>query len=185
MIELGIGVLLVAATRLIDPNFARTVILVCAHGDDGAVGLVLNRSSDVAVGDHLPGWVEQLAPPDVVFFGGPVQPETAIGLARLRPEEPPPDRWEPVAGSIGLLDLAASPGLLTGALAALRVFGGYAGWSAGQLEGEIGRGDWHIVELGDDDPFTSEPAGLWRRVLKRQPGPIAWYADYPPNPSLN
>lgn len=184
MAVLGIGVLLVAATHLIDPNFARTVVLVCGRGEDGAFGLVLNRPTDIAVGDHLPGWVEQLARPELVFVGGPVQPETAIGLARLRGLRRPAG-WEAVSVSVGLMDLSASPGDVAGDLVELRVFGGYAGWGEGQLESEIASGDWHVVPMEEGDPFTAEPDRLWRSVLRRQGGALAWYADCPPNPSFN
>jgi putative transcriptional regulator len=182
------GRLLVAAPRLIDPNFARSVLLVCRHDDDGALGLVLNRPTSVAVGEALPGWVEPLAPPNVVFLGGPVQPEMAVGLGRLLPEHagrPDSEEWTPVDECLGLVNLGVSPAAEVGSLVHLRVFAGYAGWSAGQLDFEVSSLDWFVVAAEDDDPFSAAPGHLWRRVLHRQPGPVALFADFPPDPSLN
>jgi putative transcriptional regulator len=183
-----IGRLLVAAPRLIDPNFLRTVVLVCRHDEDGALGLVLNRLTSVTVGEALPGWVEPLAPPNVVFLGGPVQPEMAVGLGRLRPEyagRPESEQWTPVDQRLGLVDLSGSPAGQVGALDRLRVFAGYAGWSAGQLDAEVASADWFVLPTEEEDPFTAGPGGLWRRVLHRQRGPVALFADFPPDPSLN
>jgi putative transcriptional regulator len=184
MSSVAVGTLLVAGTGLFDPNFIRTVVLICGRGDDGAFGIVLNRPTDIPVGDHLPGWVEQLARPEVVFVGGPVQPETAVGLARLRGSSAPVG-FERVEGPVGLIDLSSPPGEATGHLSSLRVFSGYAGWGRGQLEAEVAAGDWHPVAAEAGDPFTADPGSLWRSVLRRQGGSLAWYADFPPHPSLN
>ena len=182
------GRLLVAAPRLIDPNFARTVVLVCRHDDEGALGLVLNRPTSVAVGEALPGWVEPLAPPNVVFLGGPVQPEMAVGLGRLRGEHSgraDTEEWTPIGDQLGLVNLGSSPAGEVGALDRLRVFAGYAGWSAGQLDFEVASADWFVLPALAEDHFTAAPGGLWRRVLRRQPGPVALFADFPLDPSLN
>jgi len=182
------GRLLVAGPRLVDPNFARTVVLICRHDDEGALGLVLNRPSSLAVAEALPGWVEALAPPNVVFLGGPVQPEMAVALALLVPERdgrPDSEEWTPVDGRLGLLNLSASPALEVGGLERLRVYAGYAGWSAGQLDFEVASGDWWVLATEGDDPFSAAPGGLWSRVLRRQPGALALFANFPPDPSLN
>ena len=178
-----IGSLLVAGPGLIDPNFFRTVVLVCDLTDDGALGVILNRPTDFAVGDHLPGWVERLARPDVVFEGGPVQPATAIGLARRGPDEPP--GWSEVQGPVGLIDLSLPPGDAIGDLTELRVFAGYAGWGPGQLQAEVAEGDWVVAEARSEDAFTGHPSGLWRGVLRREGGSAAMYANFPLDPSAN
>jgi putative transcriptional regulator len=178
------GRLLVAAPHLLDPNFLRTVVLICRHDADGALGLVLNRPSDVPVGDHLPGWTEPLATPEVVFVGGPVQPEMAIGFAERRSGTLPPG-WSDVADDLGLVDLAGPPGTSVGDLDALRVFAGYAGWSAGQLDFEASSEDWFVVEMEAGDPFSAAAASLWRDVLRRQHGQLALYADFPLDPAAN
>lgn len=176
------GRLLVAAPALIDPNFFRTVVLVCRHDDDGALGVVLNRPSETAVSLFLPAWEQHLTSPDVVFVGGPVQPETAVAIARLR-SPAPAEGWMAIDDQLGLLDLARPAEDVE--LGGLRVFSGYAGWSGGQLEGEIAAHDWFVVARADEDPLTAHPEELWRRVLRRQPGPLAFLATFPLDPSLN
>lgn len=179
------GRLLVAGPNLVDPSFARTVVLVCHHDGDGALGLVLDRPTDLPVGDMLPGWVERLSDPPVVFIGGPVQNEVAIGLGRLLDGVAPPEPFEDVGGGVGLIDLGGPPADAAGRFGALRVFAGYAGWSGGQLELEMATGDWFAAPAAPADPFTADPAGLRRLVLRRAGGALAWYADYPADPALN
>jgi len=178
-----IGRLLLASPRLIDPNFFRTVVLVCGHDDEGAFGLVLNSPSDIAVGDHLPGWVERLRRPDVVFSGGPVQPDTAMGIGLKTTGAP--IGWSPVAGDVGLVDLTLPPGDVVGHIAALRVFSGYAGWGSGQLDAEIAGRDWVVAVSSPEDCFGDAPGGLWRAVLRRQEGGAALYAHFPLDPRDN
>jgi putative transcriptional regulator len=169
------GYLLIASPTLGDPNFARTVVFVIHHGDPGAVGLVLNRPTTLAV-ERLPqGWT--IAGP--VYAGGPVEPEIAIGLADA---DTGGGDWEQVAERIWLADLESMP---PESVPRIRVFSGYAGWGSGQLEEEIGRGDWIVAEAALEDVFTEDPGRLWRAVLERQPDPIRLLAAYPPNPSLN
>jgi len=178
-----IGQLLVAGPGMIDPNFFRTVVLVCDLNDDGALGVILNRPTEAAVGDHLPGWVERLARPDVVFEGGPVQPATAVGLAQRGAAEPP--GWSGVLEPVGMIDLTLAPGDVVGDLTALRVFAGYAGWGPGQLQSEVAEGDWVVAEAQFDDAFTAHPDDLWREVLRREGGSAAMYANFPLDPSAN
>ena len=170
-----------ATPQLTDPNFSRTVVLVCETNDDGALGLILNRPAEALVGDYLPEW-EPSAPP-VVFVGGPVQEEVAVGLVRLVASEPV--GFSAIAERDGLFDLATPPELVAGAFESLRVFSGYAGWGPDQLEGEIEAGDWLIVEAEVGDAFTAEPEDLWARVLRRQGGELGLLATLPDDPSLN
>ena len=84
------------------------------------------------------------------------------------------------------VDLDAQPALVAAeGVSGVRVFAGYAGWAAGQLEGEIATKQWWVVDATIDDLFTDDPDGLWARVLKRQGGELAWYAHYPSDPTLN
>jgi len=176
------GRLLVANPQLPDPNFDRTVVLVVAHSDDGAVGVVLNRPSDTLVAAPLPDWEPWAAHPAVVFVGGPVSPEAAICLARAAPgvpDDPGGGGWARVNAEIGTVDLERAPAELRPAPRDIRVFTGYAGWSAGQLEGELRIGAWWVLDAVADDVFGDEPHGLWRRVLRRQPPPLAFVASFP------
>ncbi len=170
------GRLLVASPDLDDPNFRRTVVLVLTHDADGAVGLVLNRPTDIAIGEALPDWAHVASPPGCLYVGGPVQPDAAIGLGcggRAAAD--------PVLGRLGAVDLEGTAEDHD----SVRVFIGYAGWGPAQLDAEIGRGDWIVVDAAFDDVTTAHPEELWRDVLRRQRGPRALLALAPDDPSLN
>jgi putative transcriptional regulator len=176
------GKLLVASLSLVDPNFFRTVVLVCMHDADGAMGLVLNRPIEHApVGDHLPQFAPLAAPPPVIFQGGPVEPSSAIVLARFRHPAEPANR---IVGDFALLDLSRAPDHQP-AIETVRVFAGYAGWGAGQLDREIAEEAWFVLPALPSDPLSSEPADLWRDVLRRQPGKLAMFAWAPADPRVN
>jgi len=180
------GKLLVAAPSLIDPNFRRTVIIICRHNDDGAMGVVLNRPrGDVHVIDHLPEWAEHVSSPTCLFIGGPVEPTVGIGLGRPQADGPEPAGLQRVTAALGLVDLSEPPSSETPLLDACRIFAGYAGWSPGQLEAEITEDAWFVVDSLPGDAFTPDPEGLWRTVLRRQPGKLAMFAYFPDDPSQN
>lgn len=179
------GKLLVATPRLGDPNFFRTVVLMLAHGDQGALGLVLNRPTETPLGSPLPQWEDLASGPGVVFVGGPVSGGT-ICLARVRSEVAvPSDAYLPLQGTLGTVDLEADPAFVAPWVEELRVFAGYAGWGPGQLEAEIEQGAWWVLDALPDDAFSEDPEGLWRRVLRRQGGNLALASYFPPDPSLN
>jgi putative transcriptional regulator len=180
------GRLLVASPLLGDPNFHRAVVLICAHTADGAFGLVLNRTLPVPVSELLPAWASRVVEPPSMFRGGPVLTERALALARLAAHIDGDSLagWDRVAGSVGLLDLEVNPSQLAG-IEAVRIFSGHAGWSAGQLEGELLGEAWFVVDSAPEDAFDADPDGLWRRVLRRQAGRLALLAGYPPDVALN
>ncbi|GAB3126176.1 YqgE/AlgH family protein [Streptomyces calidiresistens] len=177
------GRLLVAAPALADPNFTRSVVLVLDHDDDGALGVVLNRPTPVDVSEVLEPWAALAGEPGVVFQGGPVALDAALALAVVPGEGPL--GWRRVHGSIGLVDLDAPPEVLAGEVGSLRVFAGYAGWGAGQLESELDEGAWYVVDSEPGDVSVPRPEGLWRAVLRRQRSGLALLATYPDDPSLN
>ena len=199
------GALLVASPTLDDPNFVRTVVLLLDHHDDGAVGVVLNRPSEVATRDALtlppelpwvPAWADAASEPAVVHVGGPVTPQVVVCLGRVRswaahPSRPTvaaPAGWTPLTGVVGAVDLDREPADLLGtvlALDALRVFAGYAGWGPGQLEHELRLGGWLVLKAEPDDAFTAKPETLWSRVLRRQGGELALLHTMPADPTQN
>lgn len=188
MPETFAGRLLVASPSLFDPNFVRSVVLILQHHDEGALGVVLNRPSRATVAEALPAWGEFVGRPAVLFGGGPVGVDGALCLARLQGLEEPPG-WQglglPNLPGVGLVDLDGEPGDVAGRVERLRVFAGYAGWAAGQLEGEIKAGGWFVVPALPRDPFTTHPSGLWGEVLRRQGGQLAMLSTLPVNPRLN
>lgn len=168
------GKLLVASPRLLDPNFYRTVVLIVEHDDDGTLGLILNRPTDAPVKEHLPDWEGHSTEPEVVFIGGPVQPDVGVGLAAT-------DKEGSLSGA-QLIDIAAGP---EDRDSGVRVFAGYAGWGPNQLHDEIGEGGWLVVDAEPTDIFNANPEALWSEVLKRQEGSTAWLANFPQDPRLN
>ncbi|MEU7582751.1 YqgE/AlgH family protein [Streptomyces sp. NPDC041068] len=202
------GRLLVATPALADPNFDRAVVLLLDHDEEGSLGVVLNRPTPVDVADILEGWGELAGAPGVVFQGGPVSLDSALGVAvipgeetavpatRRRSGDPSPGsrlrsgRGDPVGfrrvhGAIGLVDLEAPPELLASALGSLRIFAGYSGWGPGQLEDELVEGAWYVVESEPGDVSSPDPERLWRAVLRRQRSELAMVATYPDDPSMN
>jgi len=177
------GRLLVATPPLVDPNFDRAVVLMLEHGEDGALGIILNRPSETALDDVLPEWRALASAPPVVFSGGPVSPEAVIALARGRPHAT--EGWVPIIDDLGTVDLGRDPLDLGVPLDDMRVFVGYAGWGPGQLEGELDAKAWFVVKLARDDPFAASPERLWRDVLRRQRGHTAMFALYPDDASVN
>ncbi|MEN0129938.1 MAG: YqgE/AlgH family protein [Brevundimonas sp.] len=173
------GQLLVAVNQLLDPHFRRTVVLLLEHNDEGAFGVVLNRPLDVRVDDVLPGWGSVVDEPAVMFDGGPVGLDGAVGVAVGAPV------LELMAAPFGLIDLDADPQSLVGDLTGLRIFAGHAGWGGGQLDDEIAEGSWYVLPAHPTDPFTVEPEQLWRRVLRRQGGDLAIVANFPLDARLN
>lgn len=182
MIEIRPGQLLVASPLLEDPNFRRTVVLICMHGPgEGTMGVILNRPLEIHVSNDLPAWSELVASPAVFFGGGPVEPNLVLALARGDSDRLSTE----IEPGFGLVDLEADPNAAPAALQRVRLFAGYAGWGADQLESEIGEGSWYVVDARPDDPFAETPDTLWREILQRQTGELQMLAFYPERIELN
>ncbi|GAA2713976.1 MULTISPECIES: YqgE/AlgH family protein [Streptomyces] len=189
------GRLLVATPALADPNFDRAVVLLLDHDAEGSLGVILNRPTPIGVGDILQSWAALAGEPGVVFQGGPVSLDSALGVAVVPGEAhgggagagaaPGPLGWRRVHGAIGLVDLEAPPELLARQVGSLRIFAGYSGWGPGQLEEELVEGAWYVVESEPGDVSSPDPQRLWRAVLRRQRNELAMVATYPDDPSLN
>lgn len=175
------GQLLIAGPSLVDPNFRRTVVLMIEHSDEGALGLVLNRSSESTVGEVAPELEAVLDPDSAIFVGGPVEPSGVIVLARF---ENPEDSALVSFDDVGVLRAEGSldepPELLTA-----RAFAGHSGWGPGQLDAELEQGDWILEPAMADDAFCANPEALWSAVLARKGGSYALVARMPADPSLN
>ncbi|WP_456843940.1 YqgE/AlgH family protein [Cellulomonas sp. P5_C6] len=179
------GHLLVAAPALREPAFHRTVILLLDHGANGALGVVLNRPSPVDVGAVLPEWHAHVTDPARLFVGGPVGPDTAMGVAVLAGSAGRSPGVDTLTGPFGLVDLDAAPEEIEPHVVGVRVFAGYAGWGDDQLEGELAERSWYLLDALPDDLLTPEPEQLWRRVLRRQGGDLAIVSTFAEDASLN
>jgi putative transcriptional regulator len=169
------GKLLIAAPSLYD-YFRRAVVLVLEHNDEGAMGVVLNRTSETPVADAVPVLAGLADQDELVHLGGPVSPEAVVALGDF---EDPSEAGAPVVGSLGLLD----PDRSHESLRRLRVYAGYAGWGAGQLEAELEEKAWIVEPASPEDPFGEED--IWSTALERKGGSYALLATMPADPSLN
>jgi putative transcriptional regulator len=175
------GQLLIASPSLLDPNFRRAVVLVIEHGDEGAAGIVLDRPSPALVVEAVPQLADLADEDEHVYVGGPVEPGAVVVLAEFDDDEEPA---VPILGTIGFAALDDDPGELAAATVRRRVFAGYSGWGPGQLEDELAREDWIVVEAVPDDVFSEDPE-LWRVVLRRKGGIFELVARMPDDPSVN
>jgi putative transcriptional regulator len=174
------GKLLVSSPSLVDPNFRKTVVLIAHHDDDGAMGLVLSRPSDVPALHAVPSLEGLPGADDPVFVGGPVQPDAFMVLAEF---EDVGQAAAPIMAGLGFMPADAEPEELS--IRRLRLFAGYSGWGAGQLEAELDESSWIVVDAVTDDAFAPDPDELWRSVLHRKGGPFSLMETMPFDPRLN
>jgi putative transcriptional regulator len=175
------GSLLIASPALLDPNFKRTVVLVTEHTDEGAAGLVINRPSPSAVSELVPELEPLAEDGEQVWVGGPVQPNAVLVLGEF---VDPEQAAVPLFGALGFPSLE-DPDEVVPVTTRRRVFAGYAGWGAGQLEDELEREDWIVEPALADDAFTDTPEELWSDVLRRKGGIYELVARMPEDPSVN
>ena len=180
------GRLLLATPPLTDPNFDRTVVYMLEHHEDGAIGLVLNRPTDEALVEPLDRWIDLQSAPSSVFAGGPVDTNAMIAIATTKGLlNETTELLTPISGLIASTDLSADPALVAAHVDAVRIFRGYAGWGAGQLDVEVDEGAWLVLNAEIGDVFSDRPDDLWHDVLRRQPGRLSWLALAPDDLSLN
>lgn len=179
------GRLLVATPAIADEPFRRSVVYLLDHDEDGALGVIINRPlSSPGVEDVLPDWSSAVNAPECLFDGGPVAMDSALAVG-MTAHADGSIIWQPMHGRVVLVDLAG-PVPDAGTLQGLRVFAGYAGWSAGQLESEIAEGAWLVVDADEKvDLFSPRPELLWSQVLRRQPGELRLWSTCPADPILN
>jgi len=176
------GKLLVAMPKLEDPNFRQTVILLCEHGPDGALGVVLNRPTELAVSMLIDGF-RGITGGERVYSGGPVAKNGMLVLCRSEALSQGHHIFEGVFVPKDL-DEIQSPGAL-GENGEVRCYLGYAGWAAGQLEEELLAGDWGILPSDPSLIFDADPSVLWAQMMRRLGKCWAFYASMPPDPGMN
>jgi putative transcriptional regulator len=179
------GDVLVASILLADGVFNQTVVLILDCDEDGALGVILNEISQTPLDAVLPDWVKAVSEPRLLFHGGPVSPNGAICLASVTNAGEEPPGWRPLFDTVGLLHLDTPIEIVAGAYRDLRIFAGYAGWGAGQLQSEIADGMWHVADATYDDVFGTQPLDLWRGVLRRQHSDLALFSTWVEDPESN
>lgn len=175
------GTLLVSSTELVEPTFRRTVVYIIEHNEAGSLGVVLNRPSDTAVHEVLPRWTDAVAAPRTLFVGGPVKRDAALclGTVRVGARIDGVPGLRRIDGRVVLVDLDADPERVGPLVEGIRIFAGYAGWTFGQLEGELENNDWIVVSALPSDPISTGRPDLWAHVLRRQPLPLSLLASHP------
>ena len=176
------GRLLVATPALFDPNFRRTVVLVGEHGEEGAMGLVLNRPSELKVGDAVPPLAPVAGADSLVHVGGPVQPEAVLVLAEFAD---PSVAATLVVGDVGFASSEGELESVGDAVRRARVFAGYSGWGPGQLESELEEESWLVEPAEGVDLFPAPGEDLFAAVLRRKGGTYRLLAMMPEDPSSN
>jgi putative transcriptional regulator len=158
------GLFLVATPKLTDPNFAETVVLICEHGAEGTLGLIVNRPTPVRLAEALPNVPVLKGTSYHIYWGGPVEPNGLMLLYRLG--EAHADMREVlkevyVGGQLETVErLITQPKPKE----TFRAYAGYAGWAPGQLEAEMSFGSWAILEANADAIFDKNPDHLWQEL---------------------
>jgi putative transcriptional regulator len=175
------GNLLIASPALDDPNFERSVVLITEHGDDGAMGIVLNRPSETEVAAIVPE-LETVAGHEPIHVGGPVQPDALVVLGEFA--DPEKAAWI-VTADVGLVSAATELDELPESIRRGRVYAGFSGWGPGQLESELEEEAWIVEPPIPAELFPEDPETLWSDVLERKGGQYALVARMPEDPSMN
>ncbi len=161
--ELARGKFLVASGRLRDTNFSKTVVLLVDYNRDGAMGLVINRPTEVKLSRALPQLEALKQRPDIVYLGGPVAAGRVWMLVRSGRQ---PERSRRVFGDV---HISSSLGLLRQIIEAegerFRVYAGHVGWAPGQLDREVASGGWHVLEANTETIFDKVAAEIWPELI--------------------
>ncbi|MHA2790201.1 YqgE/AlgH family protein [Corynebacterium sp. S7] len=177
------GMLLVAAPGMMSPEFARSVVLIIEHSEAYTFGVMLTQRSDIAVYNVLPEWLPAVAKPQAFYVGGPVAPQSAVGVGVTKPDvvidEHP--EFTRLANRLVHVDLRAKPHEVVEYLDGMRIFAGYSEWAPGQLDSEIDRGDWYVAPALPGDVVAAGSSDLWGDVLRRQQMPLPLFSTYPVN----
>ncbi len=168
------GVFLVAKPDLIDPNFLHTVILLVSYGKDGASGLIINRPTKITIQQVIPDIKEPKNAASNIYFGGPVNRNNLFVL--FTSDKKPEESLNP----LGKVYFSGSKDVILSLLKSedkkekIRIYAGYAGWLPNQLEFEIKRGSWVIVEASEEMLFSDFPENIWPSIFKRPEEIMTW-----------
>ena len=161
--EPAAGKFLVAARGLPDPNFAETVVLLTSYSSKGAMGVIINRPTRVSVDSLFPGNKATKHRAEKAFWGGPVEGDAVLALTRTQN----PIGARLVMGDVYLISTKQSLEKALETPGAVRLYMGYAGWGAGQLEREMKIRSWHVLRMDPAFVFDTEPDAIWPKLIQR------------------
>ncbi len=169
-VPLGKGVFLIASESLSDPNFSQTVVLLLEYDNTGAVGLIINRPTQVSLASLLPEEKELKNRLEPVFIGGPVG-RTQLFLL-LRSDSRPSHSQEIVDGIYATTSLETLREVVAGEspAVAFQAYAGYSGWGPGQLDAELMRGDWLVTRADSETVFEKATDSIWPELIRKNKG---------------
>ncbi len=184
-LKLTKGVFLLASPRLRDPNFRQTVVLLCEHGPEGALGVVVNRPTAMSISEALPQVPIIEGAGHVLYAGGPVQTNQVMLL--YRGSQFPENAHHVfdgvcLGGDIGMVERILTT---TDNKEFFRAYLGYSGWGPGQLEGEMNTGSWVLVPADPMWVFEKDASSIWHDMVLTLDDTYRPYAEMPFDPSCN
>ncbi len=184
--EYGKGYFLIANPILPDPNFSRTVVLLCNHNEEGSFGLVMNRSADLSISEVFANYEELKAYKGKVFVGGPVSQGQVFYLCQSK-EPLPGMEWvcEDIYLGMNWEALEEILGILNEPEKYMRFYLGYSGWGSGQLANEMEHRSWLTCLASNDFVFSDSTDQLWARVVRSMGSEYEYLVNAPKNPQWN
>jgi putative transcriptional regulator len=177
------GRLLISEPFLPDPNFERTVVLLCEHNDEGSFGFVLNKPSIVKLNEVME---DMTAIESIVYVGGPVQQDTLHFIHRHSGVNNAVEITSHVYWGGDFENLLVLCDTKQISATDIRFFLGYSGWGPGQLDSELEQDSWIVCDFVSDQLlFETEPDTMWRKALENMGGRFSVYSNYPTDPRLN
>ncbi|MBA4145014.1 MAG: hypothetical protein C0523_04565 [Cytophaga sp.] len=179
----GKGKMLVSEPYLADPNFERTLVLLCEHNDEGSFGFVLNKPSIARMGDVLEDLKGLDAP---VYIGGPVQQDTLHFIHQCADLEGATEITPGVFWGGNFEGLLVNLDIQKVNVDDVKFFLGYSGWAAGQLEGELKTDSWIVSDrITPELIFETDYQEMWKKALRIMGGRFSVYSNYPADPRDN
>ena len=175
------GQLLIAGAGIFGAAFRQAVVLLAEHDETSALGFVVNRPSELIAAEAATALADLPLPDPRIYHGGPVQPGAVAVLGEFEHAELAGNL---IFGSVGMLG-AGPEGISTEGVRRAKVFSGYAGWGAGQLESELDEGAWVIEDARAEDVFAKDPDRLWRDVLRRKGVEFVMLSTMSSDPTAN
>ena len=168
--DLARGMFLIASRRLVDPNFSESVVLLLEYDAKGALGLIVNRPTELQLTDLLPDVGELKDRKDIVYVGGPVSKERIVLLMRTDQHPAGSGRVFADTYASSSMETLKSAVALSQKGGDFHAYVGISGWGPGQLDGEVSRGDWHITPAEEAIVFDRPPEKIWPELIEKNSG---------------